>query len=88
MKPVELVMRAIRNSSERGAITLDPFLGSGTTIIAAERCGRVCYGMELDPAYVDIIIRRWQIHTGESAIHAESGKSFTVLSAKMEASHV
>ena len=52
-----------------------PFLGSGTTLIAAERVGRCCYGMEIDPLYVDTIIRRWQAFTGDKAIHAVTGKS-------------
>ena len=55
---------------------LDPFLGSGTTLLAAERTGRVCYGMEIDPAYIDAVIRRWQSHTGEAARHADSGLTF------------
>jgi len=75
-KPVELVMRALRNSSERGAVVLDTFLGSGTTLIAAERTGRVCYGLELDAAYVDTVIRRWQQHTGDHAVHAGTGRLF------------
>jgi DNA modification methylase len=82
-KPVELVMRAIRNSSERGGIVVDPFLGSGTTLIAAERTGRTCFGIELAPNYVDTAIRRWEIHTGEYAIHAGTGKTFTQLAAEM-----
>lgn len=76
MKPVGLVMRAIRNSSEREDIILDPFLGSGTTLIAAERTKRVCYGMELDPLYVDAAIRRWQKHTGKDAVHAVTKYTF------------
>jgi len=84
-KPVELVMRAIRNSSERGSIVLDPFMGSGSTLIAAERTGRTCYGMELDPAYVDTIIRRWQRHTGDSAIHTGIGKRFDDLAIEARA---
>ena len=55
---------------------LDPFLGSGTTIIAAERTGRVCRGLELDPQYVDTVIRRWQAFTGETAKHAVTGEPF------------
>ena len=55
---------------------IDPFLGSGTTLIAAERTGRICHGMELDPLYADVAIRRWQIWTGLDAIDAESGKTF------------
>ena len=72
MKPVELVMRALRNSSKRGDIVLDSFLGSGTSLLAAERAGRICYGMELDLRYVDTAILRWQRHSGNDAIHAVS----------------
>jgi DNA modification methylase len=60
VKPVALVADAILDCSARGDIVLDAFLGSGTTVIAAERTGRRCYGLELDPAYVDTILRRWQ----------------------------
>jgi len=55
---------------------LDGFVGSGTTVIAAERTGRRCYGLELDPLYVDTIVRRWQKLTRGSARHAASGRSF------------
>ena len=80
-KPVALVSQAIRNSSERGSVVLDPFLGSGTTLIAAERTGRVCYGIELAPYYVDTIIRRWQDLTGGQAVHAETGQTFDACAA-------
>lgn len=63
MKPVAMVLEAIINSSKEGDIVLDPFLGSGTTLIAAEKSGRVCYGMELDPKYCDVIIQRWEEFT-------------------------
>lgn len=79
VKPVALVADAIMDVSARGEIVLDSFLGSGTTLIAAERTGRICYGMELDPLYVDTIIRRWQKFTGLSAAHADSGRSFDEL---------
>ena len=59
---------------------LDSFLGSGSTLIAAERTGRICYGIELDPLYVDTAIKRWQRHTGDHAIHAVSGKRFDDIS--------
>jgi DNA modification methylase len=75
-KPVALIADAIKDSTARGALVLDPFLGSGTAVIAAERTGRVCYGLELDPLYVDTIIRRWQRRSKRDAIHAESGESF------------
>jgi len=67
MKPVALVERAIIASSRRGEIVLDPFLGSGTTIMAAENTGRICYGMELSPRYCDVIVKRWEEKTGRKA---------------------
>jgi DNA modification methylase len=60
VKPVAMAADAILDCSARGDIVLDGFLGSGTTVIAAERAGRLCYGIELDPGYVDTIVRRWQ----------------------------
>ncbi|MFN1161365.1 site-specific DNA-methyltransferase [Pseudomonas aeruginosa] len=68
MKPVELVERAIRNSSRPGNVVLDPFGGSGTTLIAAEKSGRIARLIELDPKYVDVIVRRWEDFTGKQAI--------------------
>jgi DNA modification methylase len=88
VKPVAMVADAILDCSARGAIVLDAFLGSGTTVIAAERTGRRCYGLELDPAYVDTAIRRWQARTGGSARHAESGRSFDGLTDEAKATHV
>ena len=79
VKPVALVADAILDSSARGEIVLDAFLGSGTTIIAAERTGRRCYGVELDPLYVDTIIRRWQTYTGGTAVNASSGEFYNAL---------
>ncbi len=76
MKPVALVADAILDCTVRGDIVLDGFLGSGTTVIAAERTSRRCSGIEIDPAYVDTIIRRWQKLTGGTARHAESGRAF------------
>lgn len=67
MKPVELVAKAIENSSLRGESIYDPFLGSGTTLIAAEQLGRKCYGMEISPAYCDVIVKRWETLTGKKA---------------------
>lgn len=67
MKPVELVERAIMNSSDEGALVLDPFVGSGTTIIAAEQTHRRCYAMEIDPKYAQVAIERWQTFTGDTA---------------------
>jgi hypothetical protein len=76
VKPVALVVDAIKDCSRRNGIILDPFLGSGTTVIAAERTGRRARGIEIDPAYVDIAIRRWQTYTGKTASMAESGQPF------------
>jgi len=75
-KPVSLVADAILDCSARNDVVLDPFLGSGTTVVAAERTGRICYGIEIDPNAVDTIIRRWQTFTGLAAKHATSGKTF------------
>ena len=75
-KPVELVERAVKNSSKSGDIILDIFGGSGTTVIACEKSGRHARLMELDPKYCDVIIRRWQDYTGEDAILESSGKTY------------
>ena len=79
VKPVALVADAIKDCTRRGDLVLDAFLGSGTTLIAAEKTGRVAYGMELDPGYVDVAVRRWQRLTGDAAVHAETGQSFDEL---------
>ena len=71
-KPVALVADAILDCSARGDLVLDPFLGSGTTVIAAGRTGRTCFGLELDPLYVDAIVRRWQKFSRKTAVYAES----------------
>ena len=76
MKPVELVERAIRNSSRPGDIVLDPFGGSGTTLIAAEKTGRIGWLIELDPKYVDVIVRRWQDWTGQRTVRKSDGVAF------------
>ena len=75
-KPVECMRRPIVNNSRPGEAIYDPFLGSGTSLIAAEMTGRVCAGLELNPAYVDVIVRRWQLFTGRAATHQASGHSF------------
>ena len=74
-KPIELPRRAIENSSKANNVVLDPFLGSGSTLIACEQTNRICYGMELDPAYVDVIIERWENFTGKKAKLIESAKT-------------
>lgn len=85
VKPVGLIADAIMDCTARGDIVLDGFLGSGTTVIAAERTGRRCYGLEIDPQYVDTAVRRWQAFTGGEARHAISGRSFRELEATTEA---
>lgn len=87
MKPVTMVADALLDCSARGDLVLDPFLGSGTTLVAAERTGRICCGMELDPHYVDAAIRRWQKHTGSQAVYTETGRHFDRLTAETEAKH-
>jgi DNA modification methylase len=81
-KPVELVERAINNSSQRTNLVLDLFLGSGSTLIAAEKTGRRCFGMELDPKYADVIIERWQNYTGKNAVLESTDEIYNSLSAK------
>ena len=84
VKPVAMVADAILDASARGDIVLDAFLSSGTTLIAAERTGRRCYGLELDPGYVDTIVRRWQKLSGGSALNAISGRNFDDLAREAE----
>ena len=84
MKPVELVERAIRNSSRPGDTVLDCFGGSGTTMIAAEKSGRCARLIELDPKYVDTIVRRWQDHSGKKATRASDGVAFDALVGQSE----
>ena len=79
VKPVALVSDAILDCSRRGGIILDSFAGSGTTLIAAEKTGRRGYAMELDPAYVDTSIRRWEKYTGRQAVHAGSNRTFAAV---------
>jgi DNA modification methylase len=87
VKPVAMVADAILDCSARGDIVLDAFLGSGTTVIAAERTGRRCFGLELDGGYVDVAVRRWQKLTGGVALHAISGRSFDDLARNSENAH-
>jgi DNA modification methylase len=81
VKPVALVADAMRDCSRRGDIVLDPFLGSGTSILAAERVGRRGFGLEIDPAYVDVIVRRWQAYTRRDAILADTSQTFEEVAA-------
>lgn len=87
VKPVALIRDALLDCSARGERVLDPFLGSGSTLIAAERIGRRCRGIEIDPLYVDTAIRRWQRYTGGSAVHAASGQHFDDIAVPREACH-
>ncbi len=81
-KPVECMRRPILNNSEPGSAVYDPFLGSGTTLIAAETTGRICLGIEIDPHYVDVIIKRWQAFTGKAAMLDGDGRSFETIAAE------
>ncbi len=87
VKPVALVADALFDCSARGDIVLDGFLGSGTTVIAAERTGRRCYGLELDPLYVDTVVRRWQAFSGESARNAVTNQIFDELQQEVTEQH-
>ena len=81
-KPVECMRRPILNNSSPGQAVYEPFMGSGTTLIAAETTGRACFGVELNPAYVDVAITRWQSFTGQEVVLEETGESFADLKAK------
>jgi DNA modification methylase len=81
-KPVDCMRRPILNNSKPGDLVYDPFLGSGTTLIASEMTGRICYGAELNPAYCDIIVRRWQEFTGRFAILEGDSRSFEATGAE------
>ena len=85
-KPVQLVIDALLDCSERGEVVLDSFLGSGTTLLAAERTGRICRGIELDPLGVDTAIRRWQNRTGRDAVRLADNKSFREIESEKEQS--
>lgn len=81
-KPVVLFTRPIENHVPIGGTVYDPFLGSGTTLIAAEQTGRICYGMEIDPRYCDVIVRRWEAHTGREATLAGGSATFALIGAE------
>lgn len=78
-KPVECMRRPILNNSSPGQAVFEPFMGSGTTLIAAETTGRVCFGIELNPAYVDVAVKRWQDFTGQRATLEGDGRTFAEL---------
>jgi DNA modification methylase len=81
-KPVECMRRPLLNNSGPGQAVYDPFMGSGTTLIAAETTSRVCFGVELDPLYVDVAVRRWQAFTGKPAVLLADGKIFDAIAAR------
>jgi DNA modification methylase len=81
-KPIELIEKAITNSSKSGDIVVDVFGGSGSTLIATEKTNRSCRMMELDPKYCDVIIKRWQEFTGKDATHEASGKKYAEMEAE------
>jgi DNA modification methylase len=87
VKPVAMLADAMMDCTARGDVVLDPFLGSGSTLIAAEKVGRKCFGIEIDPVFADLIVKRWQSFTGASAVHEESGKSFDELAHDRKVSH-
>lgn len=80
MKPVALIESLLRNSALEGQSVLDPFGGSGSTLIAAEKLGMSARVLELDPKYVDVIVRRWEAFTGKIAKHAKTGETFAACS--------
>jgi DNA modification methylase len=84
-KPLELMRRPILNHTEPGDVVYDPFLGSGTTLIAAEQTGRICYGVDIASAYVDVSVLRWQVLTGRSAMLDGDGRSFDEVMAQRSA---
>jgi DNA modification methylase len=82
VKPVKMVADAILDCTKPGDVVLDVFLGSGTTLMAAERVHRICYGIEIDPIYVDTAIRRWQKYTGGDAVHTITNETFSRIAAE------
>lgn len=88
VKPVAMVADAMRDCSSRGDIVLDPFMGSGTTILAAEKVGRKAYGIEIDPWYVDVAVRRWQEFTKRDAILETTGQTFDEVAAERATSSI
>jgi DNA modification methylase len=81
-KPVECMRRPLQNNTSPGQAVYDPFLGSGTTVIAAETTGRVCLAMELEPAFIDVAVRRWEAFSGKNAVLLSNGRPFEEISAE------
>jgi DNA modification methylase len=84
-KPVECMRRPMLNNTNAGQAIYEPFLGSGSTLIAAQSCGRICFAIELDPLYVDVAVKRWQAFTGEHATLLATGQTFEQVAAEREA---
>ena len=85
MKPVGLILEMLENSTAKGDLVLDPFGGSGSTLIACHKAGRVARLLELEPKFVDVIVQRWQTFTGLRAIHASTGAEFDAVLRKRRA---
>ncbi len=85
VKPVAMIADAIKDATKRSNIVLDPFCGSGSTIIAAEKTGRCARAIEIDPAYADVSVRRWQIYSGKSARLENSNATFDEINEQREA---
>jgi DNA modification methylase len=81
-KPIELMRKSILNHTESGEVVYDPFLGSGTTLAAAESTKRVCYGLEIDPKYADVVVQRWEALTGKKATLEGDGRTFQEIAAQ------
>jgi DNA modification methylase len=82
VKPTAMLQDALLDLTNRGDIVMDPFLGSGSTLIAADKTGRVCRGVELDPLYLDVIVRRYEAATGAPAVLVETGETFEALAVR------
>jgi len=82
VKPTAMLEDALLDLTNRGDIVIDPFLGSGSTLVAAEKTGRVCRAVELDSLYVDVIVRRYEAATGTPAVLVETGEGFDILAAR------
>lgn len=76
-KPVSMMERVMRSSAREGDVVLEPFGGTGSTVMGAEKTGRICYAMEMQPKYVDVIVKRWQDHTGRQAIRERDRLTFS-----------
>ena len=85
VKPTALVADAIRDVTHTGEIVIDAFMGSGTTILAAERTKRIAYGIDIEPGYIDVAVLRWEAMTGKAAVLAETGETFAAVASRRSA---